>query len=66
MIGTCRLWVHARDTVDSMRLTSVHLGQVHDGVDAVEVGDVDATAVEEDVDDAGVFLASRSFLISFR
>jgi hypothetical protein len=42
-----------------MRLTSVHLGQVHDDVDAVEVGDVDATAVEEEeVDDAGVFLAS--------
>ena len=59
--------MHATQWIDSMRLTSVHLGQVHDGVDAVEVGDVDATAVEEeDVDDAGVFLASRSFLISFR
>ena len=70
--------MHATHLFDFRRLTRVQLGQVHVVVDAaVEVEEEvfeeedfkEENFEEEDLEDvgaAGVFLASRSFLSSFR
>jgi hypothetical protein len=60
--------MHATHLFDFRRLTRVQLGQVHVVEDAaVEVEEEDFEEEDlEDVGAAGVFLASRSFLSSFR
>ena len=52
--------MHATHLFDFRRLTRVQLGQVHVEEENFEEEDL------EDVGAAGVFLASRSFLSSFR
>ena len=58
--------MHTTHLIDVRRLTRVQLGQVQDDSEDFEVKEEDFEAEESEDVDGGVFLASRSFLSSFK